>query len=162
MYCFQCQETAGNKGCTVQGVCGKKERTSNLQDLLIFVLKGIAVWDEKARELGIQDKETGRFIVRGLFTTITNANFDGELPEAATWYSDDRKTFEEKAKEVGVLSTKDEDVRSLRELLVIGLKGIAAYADHAEILGYEKDDIYSFASEALASTTKDLSVDEMV
>jgi len=197
MYCFQCQGTAGNKGCTVQGVCGKKGKTANLQDLLVFVLKGIAVWDEKARELGIQDKEVGRFIVRGLFTTITNANFDddrfydlipkaleerdrvrdrflsvyrekhgkdfdGDLPEAATWFSDDKSTFEEKAKEVGVLSTKDEDVRSLREFLVIGLKGIAAYADHAEILGYEKDDIYSFASEALASTTKDLSVDEMV
>ena len=197
MYCFQCQETAGNKGCTVQGVCGKKENTANLQDLLIFVLKGIAVWDEKAREFGIQDKKVGRFINRALFTTITNANFDddrfydlvpkaleerdrirdkflsayrgkngrdfdGELPEAATWYSDDRNTFDEKAKEVGVLSTKDEDVRSLRELLVIGLKGIAAYADHAEILGYEKDDIYSFASEALASTTKNLSVDDMV
>jgi len=197
MYCFQCQETAGNKGCTVQGVCGKKENTANLQDLLIFTLKGIAIWDEKARELGVQDLETGRFIHHALFTTITNANFDDdrfvdlvnksleqrdrvreqflsafkkkhgsdfheEIPEAATWFSDDPSVFAEKAKEVGVLSTKDEDVRSLRELLVIGLKGIAAYADHAMVLGYEKDDLYAFSTEALASTTKELSVDEMV
>lgn len=197
MFCYQCQETAGNKGCTMRGVCGKTEKTANLQDLLIFTLKGLSVWDQKARELGIQDKDTGLFIARGLFTTITNANFDNarfvelvrktlaerdelkkkvlstyknqygkdldeDLHESATWYSDDVAVFEEKAKEVGVLSTLNEDVRSLRELLVIGLKGIAAYADHASILGFENDDIYGSLSEALASTTKDLPVDEMI
>ena len=197
MFCFQCQETAGNKGCTMRGVCGKMESTANLQDLLIFSLKGLSIWDQKARELGIQEKETGRFIAEGLFATITNANFDDarfvvlvretlkkrdqlkdrvlsawkdkhgaelseELHGSATWYSDDPQVFAEKAKEVGVLSTLNEDVRSLRELLVIGLKGICAYADHAAILGFEDDSIYDFASKALASTTQDLPVDEMV
>lgn len=196
MFCFQCQETAGNKGCTMRGVCGKLEKTANLQDLLIFTLKGLSIWDRKARELGVQEKGTGLYIARGLFTTITNANFDDprfvklvrqtlrerdelkekvlkawkdkhgtemteELHEAATWFSDDEAEFEEKAKEVGVLSTLNEDVRSLRELLVIGLKGIAAYADHAAVLGYENEGIYDFMSEALDSTTRDLSVDEM-
>ncbi len=193
MFCFQCQETARNTGCTVQGVCGKKEETAKLQDLLIFVLRGVAVYGEKADELGISMKKPGIFVARSLFATITNANFDderfialirealavrdelkgliiaekgdedlGELPDAATWTSDDLDEFRAKAAEVGVLSTLNEDVRSLRELLVIGLKGIAAYADHAEILGYDNDDIYRFLMEALASTTKDLTVDEMV
>ncbi len=197
MFCFQCQETAKNTGCTIKGVCGKPEDTANLQDLLIHVLKGISIYGEKAKELGIIDKKTGLFIAQALFTTITNANWDNErfislikkglkireelkgnflasykekkgrefseeLHDAATWYSDDSAEFYEKAKEVGVLTTEDEDVRSLRYLLIIGLKGIAAYADHAAILGFEKDDIYAFLMEALASTTKDLSVDEMV
>ena len=197
MFCFQCQETAKNTGCTVKGVCGKPEETANLQDLLIYVLRGVSVYGEKAKELGIVDKETGLFIAQSLFTTITNANWDNErfislikeslkireelktkflaaykekngqefsekLHHSATWYSDDESEFHEKAKEIGVLATENEDVRSLRELLIIGLKGIAAYADHAAILGFEKEDIYAFLMEALASTTKDLSVDEMV
>lgn len=193
MFCFQCQETARNTGCTVQGMCGKKETTANLQDLLIFVLKGIAVYGEQAEKLGISIKEPGLFIARSLFATITNANFDeerfivlikealavrdelkaqviaedsddamAELPAVATWFSDDPEEFKRKAIEVGVLSTKNEDVRSLRELLVIGLKGISAYADHAAILGHQKDEIFRFLIEGLASTTKDLSVDEMV
>ena len=197
MFCFQCQETAKNTGCTVKGVCGKPEETANLQDLLIYVLRGVSVYGEKAKELGIVDKETGLFIAQSLFTTITNANWDnerfislikeslkireelktkflaaykekngqefsGQLHHSATWYSDDEAEFHEKAKEIGVLATENEDVRSLRELLIIGLKGIAAYADHAAILGFEKEDIYAFLMEALASTTKDLSVDEMV
>jgi hydroxylamine reductase len=161
------------------------------------VLRGIAVYGEKAKELGILDRKIGLFVVQGLFTTITNANwdddrfiamikealkrrealkenflaaykekyekdFDEKLHDCATWFSDDVAQFHEKAKSVGVLSTKDEDVRSLRELLIIGLKGIAAYADHAALLGFEKEDIYDFLMEALASTTKDLSVDDMV
>ena len=197
MFCFQCQETAKNTGCTIKGVCGKPEETANLQDLLIYALRGIAVYGEKAKELGIYDKETGLFIAQALFTTITNANwdnnrfvamikealklrealkdkflaaykekngknFDENLHHSATWFSDDLAEFNEKAKSVGVLSTEDEDVRSLRELLIIGLKGVAAYADHAAILGFEKEDIYDFLMEALASTTKDLSVDDMV
>jgi len=197
MFCFQCQETAKNTGCTVKGVCGKPEETANLQDLLIYVLRGVSVYGEKAKGLGIVDKETGLFIAQSLFTTITNANWDNErfislikeslkireelktkflaaykekngqefsekLHHSATWYSDDESEFHEKAKEIGVLATENEDVRSLRELLIIGLKGIAAYADHAAILGFEKEDIYAFLMEALASTTKDLSVDEMV
>jgi len=197
MFCFQCQETAKNTGCTVKGVCGKPEDTANLQDLLIYVLRGIAVYGEKTKELGILDRKTGLFVAQGLFTTITNANwdddrfiamikealkrrealkenflaayrdkygkdFDEKLHDCATWFSDDVAQFHEKAKSVGVLSTKDEDVRSLRELLIIGLKGIAAYADHAALLGFEKENIYDFLMEALASTTKDLSVDDMV
>ena len=197
MFCFQCQETAKNTGCTVKGVCGKPEETANLQDLLIYVLRGVSVYGEKAKELGILDKKTGLFIAQSLFTTITNANWDNErfislikeglkvreelktkflaaykekngqefseqLHHSATWDSDDEAEFHEKAKEIGVLATENEDVRSLRELLIIGLKGVAAYADHAAILGFEKDDIYAFLMEALASTTKDLPVDEMV
>jgi len=197
MFCYQCQETAKNTGCTVKGVCGKPEDTANLQDLLIHVLKGISVYAEKANDIDLFDKKIGRFIAQALFATITNANWDNEkfialikealkirteiktklfavyqkrnekepfeeLHDAATWYSDDEAEFHRKAKEVGVLATEDEDVRSLRYLLIIGLKGVAAYADHAAILGYEKDDIYAFLMEALASTTKDLSVDEMV
>ena len=197
MFCYQCQETAKNTGCTVKGVCGKPEDLANLHDLLIYVLRGISIYGEKAKELGVVDKKTGLFIAQGLFSTITNVNwanewfideikeglkvreeikarflaaykekngeeFSGELHDSAVWYSDDEAKFYEKAKSVGVLATEDEDVRSLRELLIIGLKGVAAYADHAAILGFEKDDIYAFLMEAMASTTRDLSVDEMV
>jgi len=197
MFCFQCQETAKNEGCTIKGVCGKPEDTANLQDLLIYVLRGIAVYGEKGSELGVSNKENGLFAAQALFTTITNANwdndrfvamvreglkrrdqikekflaaykekngkdFDEKLHDSATWFSDDVAEFEEKAKSVGVLATENEDVRSLRELLIIGLKGIAAYADHAAILGFEKDEIYDFIMEALASTTKDLPVDDMI
>ena len=197
MFCFQCQECAQNKGCTIKGVCGKPEVTANLQDLLIHTMKGIAVWSEKAVELGVSDKADGLFVAQCLFTTITNANWDDErfiglirealerreairgrvlaayekktgkafddpMPDAATWTATEEAEFHEKARSVGVLATENEDVRSLRELLVIGLKGIAAYADHAAVLGYEDEAIYNFFMEALASTTKNLSVDEMV
>ncbi len=197
MFCYQCQETAKNTGCAIKGVCGKPEETSNLQDLLIFTLKGISVYGGKLKELGSADRTNDDFIARSLFATITNANwdnarftamirealnrlnrikskfltaykekngcdFDGSLPEAATWAANDPTVFAEKAKGVGVLTTENEDVRSLRELLVIGLKGIAAYTDHAAILGFQKDEINDFIMEALASTTKDLSVDEMI
>lgn len=196
MFCFQCQETAKNTGCTVKGVCGKPEETANLQDLLIFVMKGISVYGEKLKELGAPDRTNDGFIEQGLFTTITNANWDdarfigmiqeglrrraqikakflsaykektgrpyeGPLPEAATWEGDPA-AFAEKAKTVGVLATANEDVRSLRQLLTIGLKGIAAYAEHAAVLGFRKAEINDFMMEALASTTKELSTDEMV
>jgi hydroxylamine reductase len=197
MFCYQCQETAKNEGCTVKGMCGKSEETANLQDLLIYALRGVAVYAEKAKELGISDRENGLFVTQALFNTITNANFDNDriielikkalnrrealkekflaaykekngrefdeaLHHSATWFSGDVAEFHEKAKSVGVLSTENEDVRSLRELLIIGIKGIAAYADHAAELGFEKDEIYDFFMESLASTTKDLSVDEMI
>jgi hydroxylamine reductase len=196
MFCFQCQETARNTGCTVKGVCGKPEETANLQDLLIFVLRGIAVYEEKLKALGAADRSNDDFVDQGLFATITNANWDdarftamitdglqrrdqlrskflaaykekngndfsAALPEAATW-AGDPSTYAEKAKSVGILATANEDVRSLRELLIIGLKGVAAYADHAAILGFQKDEINDFIMEALASTTKDLTVDEMI
>ncbi|MBI9088405.1 MAG: hydroxylamine reductase [Desulfobacterium sp.] len=214
MFCFQCQETAKGKGCTVKGVCGKEDTTSNLQDLLIYNLKGIAVLAEGLKAEGVDlGRDVGRFAVKGLFTTITNANFDDGslvawiqqslevkkelkdkfdalapgaakdslwqkivglfagapesakeslLHESALWFDDDVPDYQEKAKTVGVLATENEDVRSLRELLIIGLKGVAAYADHAAVLGVEKDEIYDFILKGLASTTEDLSVDEMV
>jgi len=197
MFCFQCQETAKNQGCTIKGVCGKPEETANLQDLLIHVVKGIAIYGDKLKEFNILDKETSLFMAQALFATITNAGWDNDrfvamireglkrrdqlrnkflaaykekngqnftevLPDTATWFSDNPVEFAEKAKSVGVLATENEDVRSLRELLIIGLKGVAAYADHAAILGFEQDDIYQFIMEAMASTTKDLTVDEMV
>ena len=197
MFCFQCQETAKNQGCTLMGVCGKKEDTANLQDLLIYILKGISIWLEKAKGFGLIDSKSGLFIAKSLFSTITNANFDNtrfialikealkireqaqakflkaykekngkdfeeKVHDSASWYFDEEKDFEEKAKKVGVLSTKNEDVRSLKELLVIGLKGLAAYTDHAAVLDYQKDELYAFIAEALDSTTKDLSIEEMI
>ena len=189
MFCYQCQETAKNEGCTIAGVCGKKADTANLQDLLIYVLRGISIYCEKAKELGKLEKKVGSFIAQSLFSTITNVNFDderfvaqikeglkirdelkekygdkieGELHDSAVWFSDDIDEFHKKAAKVGVLSQKNEDVRSLRELLIIGVKGLSAYADHAAILGFEDEKIYAFIMEALVSTTKDLSVDEMV
>nr|VFK53928.1 MAG: hydroxylamine reductase [Candidatus Kentron sp. TUN]VFK55844.1 MAG: hydroxylamine reductase [Candidatus Kentron sp. TUN] len=197
MFCFQCQETAGNIGCTIKGVCGKQEELVNLQDQLIFVLKGISVYGEKIEELGTADRSNDEFIVQSLFSTITNANwdnacftasireglqrrdrirakflqaykdkfdhdFDGALPDAATWTPDGLAVSAEKVEVAGVLATENEDVRALRELLTFGLKGIAAYTDHAAVLGFKKAEINDFIVEALASTTKDLVVDEMV
>ncbi len=191
MFCFQCQETAKNTGCTVKGVCGKPEETADLQDLLIYVCKGISVYGEKLKEKGTVDRDAGRFLCEALFTTITNVAWDddviihrirealkvrdavkeklgadisGALPDCATWASDDKEEIVSKAMsdEVRITAAQNEDVRSLRELLIIGSKGIAAYADHAAILGHEKDDIYGFLMEALVSTTKDLSTDEMI
>ncbi len=190
MYCFQCQETAKNQACTVKGVCGKPEETADLQDLLIYVCKGISVYGEKLKEKGTVDKDAGRFLSKALFVTITNAAWDddsiiewiqkglkirdalakkagpvsGTLPDCATWTPENREDIMQKAlsDEVRITATGNEDVRSLRELLVIGTKGVAAYAEHAGVLGYEKDEIYAFLMEALASTTKDLSTDEMV
>ena len=191
MFCFQCQETAKNTGCTVKGVCGKPEVTANLQDLLIYICKGIAIYGEKAKESGVLDKKAARFICKALFTTITNVAWDddviierirealkvrdeirekagaaiaGSLPDCATWASNDKEKIVAKAMsdEVRITAAQNEDVRSLRELLIIGSKGIAAYADHAAVLGHETDDIYGFLMEALASTTKDLSMDQMI
>ena len=191
MFCFQCQETAKNQGCTVKGVCGKPEETADLQDLLIYVCKGISIYGEKLKEMGAMDKNAAHFVCKALFTTITNVAWDddviidrikegfkvrdavrekagaamsGALPDCATWFSEDKEAILAKAMsdEVRITAAENEDVRSLRELLIIGCKGIAAYADHAAILGHEKDDIYGFLMEALASTTKDLSTDEMI
>lgn len=191
MFCFQCQETAKNQACTVKGVCGKPEATADLQDLLIYVCKGISIFGEKLEEQGTLDREAGNFICKALFTTITNVAWDDDvilkrikealkvreavkaklgsdlpapLPDCATWSSTDNDEIMAKAftDEVRITAVENEDVLSLRELLIIGSKGIAAYADHAAILGQENDDIYSFIMQALASTTKDLSVDEMI
>ncbi len=196
MFCFQCQETAKNQGCTVRGICGKPEETANLQDLLIFTVRGIACWGEKALELKLDVSDEGAFVTRALFATITNANWDNErfrllirealarraklrervekaarkkgkevsgaLPPAALWEPAPGEDWDAKARQVGVLSSADEDVRSLRELLTIGIKGISAYADHAAVLGVEDPEIYAFILRGLASTTRDLPVPEMV
>ena len=189
MFCYQCQETVKNAGCDIKGVCGKTEETANFHDLLVYVLKGLAIYAEKAKNAGTLDSKYGRFTTRALFATITNANFDndrlisliqegvklrdelkkkcgvdvpGALHDSAVWLSDDVAQFVKKASQVGILSTENEDVRSLRMLLIYGIKGISAYTDHAAVLGCEDEKIYNFLMEALASTTKDLTVDEMV
>ena len=216
MFCYQCQEAANCKGCTVKGVCGKTEDLAKAQDLLIYITKGISIYSVRARENGIVNKKVDTFIMESLFATITNANFDknifiirireglslreeikqqllkagiklsdsGEnsnwlkkifntfgfgkeedlnLPDAAVWFSNDLKEFNEKAGKVGVLSTENEDVRSLRELLIYGLKGMAAYSKHANNLGYDDEGLHAFTQKGLASTLNDtLSVDELV
>lgn len=190
MFCFQCQETAKGTGCTVRGVCGKEEVTANIQDLVIYHCKGIAVLAKHGNALGMDCVEdAGRAITHALFMTITNANFDdtalidrikhiqaykddlrlsigdklqGDLHDAAVYSSMDDSTYQEKAKTVGILSTENEDVRSLRELVVFGCKGISAYAHHAAMLGFEKKDVYLQLIECLASVTESLSVDDMI
>ncbi|MBN1627037.1 MAG: hydroxylamine reductase [Deltaproteobacteria bacterium] len=191
MFCFQCQETAKNTGCTVKGVCGKPEETADLQDLLIYVCKGISVYGVKLKEMGAIDKDAVRFLRAALFTTITNVAWDddsiierireglmvrdavknkvggampGPLPDCATWSSENKDEIISKAMsgEVRITAVENEDARSMKEMLVIGLKGIAAYSEHAAALGYEQDDINGFLMDALASTLKDLSVDEMI
>jgi hydroxylamine reductase len=184
MFCYQCQETAKGTGCTIKGVCGKTENVANLQDLLIYTLKGIAVYAAQARQLEIVRPEIDKFIMESLFSTITNANFDknrfveriqeglklreelkqdilkaggtiaANLNDAATWTAS-ASEFDTKAALVGVLATENEDVRSLRELLTYGLKGIAAYAEHAYTLEYKEAGIFAFIEKALAATLDD-------
>lgn len=187
MFCYQCQETAKNTGCTVRGVCGKNEEVANLQDLLIYALKGIShiVVKEKLDVANLKDANYET--INSLFMTITNANFDADsierqiqkvlslrdklvdsvsaegLHDAAVFQVDSRDSMLEKAASVGVLSTENEDVRSLRELITYGLKGMAAYAEHAFNIGKENLEVYSFIYEALASTLDDtLSADDLV
>ncbi|MCB2290096.1 hydroxylamine reductase [Clostridium sp. CS001] len=208
MFCYQCQEAAGGKACTVKGVCGKTSDLAVTQDLLIFITKGISVYSTRARKLGVVNEEVDNFIVESLFATITNANFDRNvfiqrikkglelretikkqyisaggslhapreatnwlekvmsilgakytveetLPEAATWFADNMDAFDEKASKVGVLATLNEDIRSLRELLIYGLKGIAAYLEHAHNLEYNDKEIHGFMQKALAATLDD-------
>ena len=175
MFCYQCQETAGGKGCTISGVCGKKPEVAAMQDLLVYVTKGLAAVTTRLRGEGANIfGETNHLVTDNLFTTITNANFDREslisriertlnardtlaaalktrdgLPEAATW-SAGRDDFDEKAKTCGVLATENEDVRSLRELITYGLKGLSAYLHHAGALGKENEAIDEFQQKALA------------
>ena len=186
MFCFQCEETAKGKGCTNVGVCGKKGEVADLQDMLRYLLKGISICNTKTRDAGEYNKEVDEFIMDGLFSTITNANFDKQhfikkimqalkirdglkeknsvqdRHDSVTWYSNDEKEIMKKAEEVGVLTTKNEDIRSLKEMLTYGVKGIAAYYHHAYVIGGKNQEISNFMQEALAATTRDLSVDELV
>lgn len=192
MFCYQCQETSKNEGCTVKGVCGKTADVANMQDLLMYLCKGISYYTVRLRANGVEVPQINKFITDSLFMTITNANFDlqrfivrthiaYEMRNAAKerllnlgvdisditysgslWVGETQQEMFNKALEVGVLATENEDVRSLRELTIYGLKGMAAYAEHAFNLGYEDNDIYAFMQQALVDTTNDnLSADEL-
>jgi len=186
MFCYQCQETAGCSGCTKSGVCGKRPETAALQDLLIWTTKGLsAVTTQLRREGKTVDASVNHLITENLFTTITNVNFDDDtirarieatletkallaqladcsaLPEAALW-NGTTDEFAAKAVTVGVLSTENEDIRSLRELITYGLKGLAAYTSHANVLLKENEEIDAFLQRALAATLDDsLSAEEL-
>ena len=188
MFCFQCQETAGGKGCTVSGVCGKKPDVAAMQDLLVYVTKGLSCVSTALRAEGKEvSLDTNHLVTVNLFTTITNANFDheavtqaiektlavkqellsrlddaGNLPEAALW-NGGRGEFAGKAAVVGVLATEDKDIRSLRELIVYGLKGLAAYSKHANALMQDNEEVDTFIQMALAKTLdSSLSVDDLI
>lgn len=187
MFCYQCQETAGCKGCTMSGVCGKKPDVAAMQDLLVYVTKGISAVTTALRQEGKQvSAEINHLITLNLFTTITNANFDKEsieariratltekevllaqitdpsvLPEAAKWNGSGN--WEEKAQTVGVLSTKNEDIRSLRELITYGLKGLSAYSKHANVLLKDDSEVDTFLQQALAATLDDnLNMEDLI
>lgn len=189
MFCYQCQEAAKGVGCEIKGVCGKTSDVANLQDLLLFVTKGVAWWSQKADEAGIRNADAEKYIIDSMFITITNANFDrnkiiaqirkgfdvqdelakalGETPEntpeCAKWRTDSEQEMEEKSTKVGVLSHKDDDIRSLKELLTYGLKGMAAYAEHAYNLGYNNAEVNAFMKKGLvASVDETLGVDELL
>lgn len=183
MFCYQCQEASKGVGCTLRGVCGKTDDTARLQDLLIYTLKGLAIVNQEARKHGLNSENTDSFVIDGLFSTITNVNFDknyfvgkikeglnlresiknqlksngvelNNLHDAATWSADESE-FDEKALSVGVLATVNEDIRSLRELITYGIKGMAAYAFHAANLGFKDPNISEFIEKALVATLDD-------
>ena len=184
MFCYQCEEAAKGTGCTMRGVCGKTADVSNLQDLLIYVVKGIGVLHTELRALNKNQDAADKFVMEALFATITNANFDDayfkekirggialrdgirsqleelgwkapkDLHDAALW-SPKEISLDRKAAAVGVLSTQDEDIRSLRELILYGLKGLAAYMEHAYVLGYQLEELFAFMQRALAALLDD-------
>jgi len=198
MFCYQCQETVKNQGCTKAGVCGKNDSVATLQDLINYLAKGIAYWAKNARKTEVLDNEVNKFIVQALFTTITNVNFDeqrmigtiqlalkmrnqikdkflkayqekngqkfkiADAPNAATWQpkEDSTETYLAKGHEVGILADKNEDIRSLKSLILFGLKGIAAYADHAFILKQENPEIFMFLQDALVATLDEQATSE--
>lgn len=188
MFCYQCQETANCSGCTVSGVCGKKPDTANMQDLLVYVTKGISAVTTQIRAEEKQiDKSINHLITLNLFTTITNANFDKDviverikttlkvkenllkevsdksaLPSASLWNGNESE-FAAKAATVGVLATENEDIRSLRELITYGLKGLSAYSKHANVLMEDNEELDAFLQRALSMLLDDtLSVDDLV
>ncbi|MEQ8199122.1 MAG: hydroxylamine reductase [Clostridiaceae bacterium] len=211
MFCFQCQEAAGGKGCTLKGVCGKTADVAKTQDLLVYVTKGLAIISNEGRKVGVVDGNVDKYITENLFSTITNANFHREMlldrvketlklreelkakvlkaggqvgetkinsgflkklfgmpsikaviPEAALWSAENIDELDAKAETVGVLATENEDIRSLRELIIYGLKGLSAYMKHAMNLGYNDEDVHGFMAKALAATLDDsLSADDL-
>lgn len=201
MFCYQCEQTSKGKGCDLKGVCGKSPEVATLQDLLIHALKGIAIYGCPARELGVKDRDTDRFVIEGLFTTVTNVDFDpasiqksilrayeikekikqlyqdaykkkngreisDEFPAVAYWRpADTLQGLLEQGGKAGILSdaSLNEDIRSLRELLLYGLKGMAAYADHALVLGKENEEVTAFFYKGLkALTDPKLTVNDLV
>ena len=192
MFCYQCQETAKGQGCTLRGVCGKSADVANLQDLLIYVLKGISMYTTEGRKVGYESKEVNEFIMENMFSTITNANFDRndfihrieralevrenvkkavaeaggkveKITHDAAIFTVSKEEFDKKAETVGILTTENEDIRSLRELITYGLKGMSAYGKHAINLGYDKNEIHAFLQKALAATLDDhLTIDDLV
>lgn len=191
MFCFQCQEAAKGTGCTIKGVCGKSDDLANMMDLLLFVTKGICVYSSALREQkGYENPTVNKFVFDSLFATITNANFDKAAItrrvakaievrnmlrdeaakqgvnvdtsfEGCTWEGKP-EVYEAKSATVGVLKESNEDIRSLKELITYGVKGMAAYAEHAYNLGFEDTEVYAFMQKTMADITRDLSVDELV
>lgn len=183
MFCNQCEETAKGTGCTIKGVCGKEGDTAALQDVLLYLCKGISFRNSAAIERGTGNREAGSFIPEALFSTLTNVNFDnhrfreliskavqirdsipppeGKEPDACTWMPTSDRDIIEKEKEIALEAAVQDDVRSLRSLLVYGLKGTGAYYHHAAVLGYTDDTITTFIQNGLASTLQDLPADQM-
>jgi hydroxylamine reductase (hybrid-cluster protein) len=187
MFCYQCQETARNTGCTVRGMCGKDETTANLQDVLVYSLKGLSLAAKRKKDAGMSITEEAAFIMKGLFVTITNANFDperitslirealkrknqlidrvsppGPLNPFEAWSGGSRNALLDKIDDVSVQAEKNEDIRSLKELIIYGLKGLSAYGDHAHILGYEDDELNGELVEILSATTSELTISELL
>lgn len=187
MFCNQCQETAKNAGCSIAGVCGKKEPTANIQDLLVFACQGLAMITTEARKKGINVSAESRHITNSLFMTITNANFDDKAiirairetvtmrdnlktkvnvddsHESLNWIPSSDEELNIKAARVGTLTYDgDPDIRSLKQYVLFGIKGMAAYAEHAFNLGYEQDDIFSFMEESLVMITRPMELEGML
>jgi hydroxylamine reductase len=185
MFCYQCEETNKGIGCTTAGVCGKKPEVSNLMDLYIYLMKGLSICNLRVNVNNELSEKIDNFLIDGLFSTITNANFDKQYflntinetltlreelktkiddeinLDAVNWYSNDEKEIHEKASQVGILSTENEDIRSLNELLIYGLKGMAAYYHHANILGEKDKTITRFIQEALSATLQEKTAEEL-
>jgi len=183
MFCYQCEETARGTGCTVKGVCGKESATAGLMDVAIYLCKGIAERNIAAAKRGKENRDAGRFIAEVLFSTLTNVNFDDQRfraliaqaisirdalpvagadePAACTWAPWNEAEIAAKAEEIARDAEKNDDVHSLRALLLFGLKGVAAYYHHAVVLGYTDEKITAFMQKGLASTLHDLPADEM-
>ena len=193
MFCYQCQEASKGTGCTIAGICGKKDTTSNLQDLLVYVSKGVSLFAGIAKENSTKSEVADKFVFEALFMTITNANFDdakitekimegirvrdelkreilekgielsADLPSNAYWTATSKEEIKAKSNLIGILTETDEDIRSLKELLTYGVKGMAAYAEHAFNLGYRDEGVFAFMHKALIATTRTgIQVDELV
>lgn len=188
MFCYQCQEASKGTGCSIKGVCGKTPDVANLQDLLLYTAKGVAIYNQLAAEKGLDTSKADKYLLDSLFITITNANFDeakivakikdgytlqdeqkaqigetGPLHDSTIYRGKDVNDMLSKSLLIGILSIENEDIRSLKELLTYGVKGMAAYGEHARNLGYFSKDIYAFVTKAMVATTKtDISADDLV